>query len=209
MKLNRNSLNKMIVDSIRMDMKGYQLKSRGCSLYKKAGSYFIDMVIGVSGMKSEKIKIVGYVKPYMIDDIFWEVFHMPENSKEPMGLRANGAFKVDPLEVFSKAVEYGEVKHIQMIAKELLSECHEGILNVIAGFERFDDFLLFAGEGKENTLFDYDLVNMLLLIQDNRYEEAKTIAERQMLNKKYGRFQNEGKFIYEWIIEYCSLRIGL
>ena len=35
------------------------------------------------------------VKPFIMDDIFWAVFHMKENSQQPIGLRADGAFTVD------------------------------------------------------------------------------------------------------------------
>lgn len=207
MKLNRNSLNKILLNSIQIDKKEYKLKSRGCSLYKKVDDYFVDIMISISGMQQEYIAVNGFVKPYIIDDIFWEVFHMSDNGKESMGLRANGAFKVDSLNVFSSTVIYGEIENIGTLAKKLLFQCHEEILNVIKQFKSFDDFLIFANNREKKMLFDYNLVTMLLLINEKKYGEARMTAEEMIANGKYGRFKNEGKYIYEHIVDYCNDKI--
>lgn len=205
MKLKRSDLDKIVKDSIRKDMKEYQLKSRGIVLYKREHEYFLSIIICVSGKSQERIQIMGFIKPYIIDDIFWKVFHMPENSKEPMGLRANGAFKIDPLEIFEKSVEYGDIDKIENISRDLLKECHEKISSVLKELDSSDGFLPYVKEKTDGKLglFDYNLVNMLLLINDGKYQEAKVIADEQILNKKYGRFKNEGKFIYEHIVDFC------
>ena len=205
MKLNRSDMNKIVKDSIREDAKYYRLKSRGIVLYKREDDYFLSIIICVSGKNQEKIQITGYIKPFVIDDIFWKVFHMPENSKEPIGLRANGAFKVDPLEVFEKNVEYGSIDEIENISRELLRECHEKISSVLKELDSLSEFLSYAKEKTDEKLglFDYNLVDMLLLINDGKYQEAKMIADEQILKKEYCRFKNEGKFIYEHIVDFC------
>lgn len=59
------------------------------------------MHIGATGLENDIVRIRGYVKPYITDDIFGEVFNMESNSNEPIGLRANGAYKVDGFEAFT------------------------------------------------------------------------------------------------------------
>ncbi len=40
-----------------------------------------------------------YVKPLYIDDLWWDVFEMPSNKKEPMSLRGNGSFALDGVQI--------------------------------------------------------------------------------------------------------------
>jgi len=40
-----------------------------------------------------------YVKPLYIDDLWWDVFEMSSNKKEPMSLRGNGAFALDGVRI--------------------------------------------------------------------------------------------------------------
>ena len=209
MGINRNALNKMMIESIQEDKKQYNLKSKGCILYKKEGDYFVTIIIGITGMRSDEIRVAGYLKPYIIDDIFWDVFHMSDNSKAPMGLRANGAFKVDPLVVFSNTIAYEEAEKIGTIAKDLLHQCHQEIIHVIEEINDMNGFLLFAKDKGETGFFDYDLTCMLLLIHNKKYQEAGKIAEEQLSNGNHGRFKNEGKYIYEHIVDYCNIQLEM
>ena len=58
------------------------------------------MHIGATGLENDIVRIRGYVKPYITDDILGS-FNMESNSNEPIGLRANGAYKVDGFEAFT------------------------------------------------------------------------------------------------------------
>ena len=69
MKLKRKDLDKRISASIKKIEK-YKLKSRGGIYYKKIGQYFIYMHIGATGLENDIVRIRGYVKPYITDDIF-------------------------------------------------------------------------------------------------------------------------------------------
>ena len=205
MKFRKKELDKKLANSIKIDTKNYGLKSRGITLFKKVNDYFIYITIGISGINGEKIAISGYVKPYVVDDVFWKVFNMSKNSEEPMGLRANGAFKIDGATAFLENIEYGDVHNIGDVAKELLKKCYEKLMSIVNEFKNYNDFLEFSKESKSKTLYDYALVNMLLLINEGKYSEARQDAEKNILDNKYGRFRNEGKFIYEHIIDYCNL----
>lgn len=205
MKVNKKTLDKKLKDVIKPYAKEYKLKTRGITLFKKINDYFIYITISISGMNQEKIAITGYIKPLIIDDLFWEVFQMPDNSKEPIGLRANGAFKVDGLTVFSKNMEYKDIDSIDEMAKTLLEECYVEITNLVNQFDSIHDFLVYSEKIENKILYDYNLVKMLLLINDKKYIEAKEEAEKQIKSDKYGRFKNEGKFIYEHIVDYCNL----
>ena len=197
----------MISTSIKEDLKKYKLKSRGGIYYKKIRQYFIYMHIGVTGMENDIVRIRGYVKPYIIDDIFWEVFNMKSNSNEPIGLRANGAYKVDGFEDFYNDVKYGDVESLRDVSKELIGKCYEDLEETVNHFKKFDEFLHFSKSSGKNQLYDYNLFDMLLLINARKYKEAKSIATNLIKKHEYGRFSNEGKNIYEYIVDYCNKHI--
>ncbi|EJQ45435.1 hypothetical protein IEE_02316 [Bacillus cereus BAG5X1-1] len=207
MKLKRKDLDKMISASIKEDLKKYKLKSRGGIYYKKIGQYFIYMYIGATGVENDIVRIRGYMKPYITDDIFWEVFNMKSNSNEPIGLRANGAYKVDGFEAFYSDVKYDDVENLGDVAKELIGKCYEYLEKTVECFENYDDFLSFSKPSNKNQLYDYNLVDMLLLINTRKYTEAKSIAKNLIEKHEYGRFINEEKNIYEYIVDYCNRHI--
>ena len=39
------------------------------------------------------------VKPYFIDDLWWDIFEMPENKKAPKSLRGNGTYAVSGIDI--------------------------------------------------------------------------------------------------------------
>ncbi|WP_368935933.1 hypothetical protein [Bacillus sp. SH8-8] len=207
MKLKRKDLDKKISASIKKELKKYKLKSRGGIYYKKIGQYFIYMHIGATGVENDIVRIRGYVKPYIIDDIFWEVFNMESNSNEPIGLRANAAYKVDGFEAFYNDVKYGDVESLGDVANELIGKCYEYLEQTVESFEGFEDFLSFSKSSDKNQLYDYNLVDMLLLINTGKYKEAKSIAKNLIAKHEYGRFINEEKNIYEYIVDYCNSHI--
>ena len=89
-------LNKELKQSIRSAAKRLKLKSRSERFFDKVGDYLVKYMIDIDFPDNEfRLIIRPYIKPYIIDDIFWEVFDMASNSQAPMSLRAVGAFTVD------------------------------------------------------------------------------------------------------------------
>lgn len=66
---------------------------------------------------------------------------MESNSNEPIGLRANGAYKVDGFEAFYNDVKYGDVESLGDVANELIGKCYEYLEQTVESFEGFEDFL--------------------------------------------------------------------
>lgn len=50
---------------------------------------------------------------------------------------------------------------------------------------------------------------MLINIQNGKYYEARKLAERNISEYKRGRFANKGKYIYEYVVDYCVEREGI
>ena len=82
-----------------------------------------------------------YVKPLYIDDLWWDVFEMPDNKKAPMSLRGNGTFSLDGVKILktpdlfdirAEESEY-ELEKIQKYSDEAIEKIWDNV------FQQFDD----------------------------------------------------------------------
>ena len=206
-------LNKELKQSIRSAAKRLKLKSRSERFFDKVGDYLVKYMIDIKFPDNQfSITIQPSIKPYIIDDIFWEVFDMASNSQAPMSLRAVGAFTVDTFTLPTKIAEKDwtmedlDLEKVESKVFEVLSEVHEEVLKLINSFSSFEDFYAYAVENGP-SLVGYDLIGMLLMIHREQYADALQMAEGLIAKRKQGKYQNKGKWINEYIVDYCKERL--
>lgn len=206
-------LKKELNQCIRVAAKRLKLKSRSERFFDKVGDYLVKYMIDIDFPDNEfRLTIDPYIKPYILDDIFWEVFDMASNSQEPMSLRAVGAFTVDSLSLPYRMVKEDwtmedlDLEKVESKVFEVLSEVHEEVIKLISGFDSFEDFYAYTVENGPR-IAGYDLIGMLLMIHREQYADALQMAEDLIANRKFGGFQNNGKWINEYIVEYCKERL--
>jgi len=82
-----------------------------------------------------------YVKPLYIDDLWWDVFEMPDNKKARMSLRGKGTFSLDGVKILktpdlfdirAEESEY-ELEKIQKYSDEAIEKIWDDV------FQQFDD----------------------------------------------------------------------
>lgn len=187
-------LKKELNQSVRMAAKRLKLKSRSERFFDKIGDYLVKYMIDIKFPDNQfSITIQPSIKPYIIDDIFWEVFDMTSNSQEPMSLRAVGAFTVDSVSLPYKIVKEDwtmdglDLEKVESKVFEVLSEVHEEVLKLINSFSSFEDFYAYAVENGP-SLEGYDLIGMLLMIHREQYADALQMAEGLIAKRKHGKF---------------------
>ena len=207
-------LEKELKQAVRNAAKRLKFKSRSKNVFDKVGDYFVHYMININFPDNKfRVFVSPYIKPYIIDDIFWEVFDMASNSQAPMSLRAIGAFTVDKFSLPDKmatedwAMEDLNLEKVETKVFEVLSETHEEVLKLIDGFLTFEDFYAYAVENSPNPA-RHDLMGMLLMIHREQYQEALQMAEDLIAKHKLGKFQNKSKWINEYIVDYCKERLG-
>ena len=206
-------LEKELKQAIRVVAKKLKLKSRSKNVFDKVGDYFVHYMININ-FPDNKFRVIvsPYIKPYIIDDIFWEVFDMASNSQAPMSLRAVGAFTVDTFTLPTKIAEEDwtmedlDLEKVETKIFEVLSETHEEVLKLIDGFLNFEDFYAYAVENSPNPAL-HDLMGMLLMIHREQYAEALRMAEGLIAKRKFGGFNNKSKWINEYIVDYCKEKL--
>lgn len=206
-------LEKELKQAVRNAAKRLKLKSRSERFFNKVGDYLVKYMIDIDFPDNEfRLIIRPYIKPYIIDDIFWEVFDMASNSQEPMSLRAVGAFTVHDLSLPYKVVredwtmENLDLEKVEVKVFEGLSEAHEEVIKLISGFASFEDFYAYAVENSQNPA-RHDLMGMLLMIHREQYVEALQTAEGLIAKRQLGKFQNKSKWINEYIVDYCKEKL--
>ena len=206
-------LKKELNQCIRVAAKRLKLKSRSERFFDKVGDYLVKYMIDIKFPDNQfSITIQPSIKPYIIDDIFWEVFDMTSNSQEPMSLRAVGAFTVDSVSLSYKIVKEDwtmedlDLEKVESKVFEVLSEVHEEVLKLLNSFSSFEDFYAYAVENGP-SLAGYDLIGMLLMIHREQYADALQMAEGLIAKRKQGKYQNKGKWINEYIVDYCKERL--
>lgn len=193
--------------------KKLQLKSRDWAYFNKVGDYLVSYMMDIAFPDNKfRLKISPYIKPYIFDDIFWEVFDMASNSQEPMSLRAVGAFTVDSLSLPYRMVKEDwtmeglDLEKVESKVFEVLSEVHEEVLKLISSFSDFEDFYTYVVENAPNPA-RHDLMGMLLMIHRKQYAEALQTAEVLIAKRQLGKFQNKSKWINEYIVDYCKEKL--
>lgn len=205
MKITRKELGENINIALKGLIKKYGYKKRSNILYKKCDDYFIIISISATGVNNDLINVRGGVKPYFMDDVFWEVFQMPENLKAPIGLRANGAFTVKELQVYNQSKEIANYSEVEGYTEELLKECNVEVRKIIskAGSD-FKRFIEYSKSVDKQGMYKPALAEMLFDIKEKRYLAAKKLAIYEMENQRYGNLENQGKDIYRHIVEFCE-----
>lgn len=206
-------LEKELKQVIRVVAKKLTLQSRSKNVFDKVGDYFVHYMIDMN-FPDNKFRLIirPYIKPYVIDDIFWEVFDMASNSQAPMSLRAIGAFTVDTFTLPTKIAEEDwtmedlDLEKVETKVFEVLSETHEEVSKLISSFSEFEDFYTYVVENAPNPA-SHDLMGMLLMIHRKQYADALQMAEDLIAKRQLGKFQNKSKWINEYIVDYCKERL--
>lgn len=186
--------------------KGYSMKTISNSIYKKMNNFFFHCFVDVDYIKDEYL-IYGMVnvKPYSLDEIFWDVFDAEENKKSADSLRVNGAYVAPSLPIELVRVELTLDGELEVQCRNFLMSFEktiESYLEQVKDIESFINYHKAEIDERPNKL----LIVLLNIIQ-GRYDEALTIVDNEMKLGKTGGFRAESKSIFEFAKEYCEERL--
>lgn len=133
---------------------------------------------------------------------------MPENSKAPMSLRAEGAFTVKGLQIYNQSKVVSSYVEVAGCVAALLKKCE---IELDEFFDKigadFEEFVSYSKTVEKPGLYKPELADMLLKIKEENYQEANKIAIDEINNQHYGNLENQGKDIYEHVIDFCEEKV--
>lgn len=208
MKITRKEIEKYINEVQKVERKKYGYQKRGHIIFKKYKDFFVSIESYATGMNHDELDIFAAIKPYYFDDVFWEVFKMSENSNEPMGLRANGAFSIWSFELFKGKKVIKDYAEVSPYVIEKIAEYDKKLCEAVDKFggdsKSFIDYM----DTIDNTgMYDKALGKMLYYIKNEQYDKARELATYEIGQNRYGSFVNESKHIYEHVVDYCEERV--
>lgn len=195
---------KLIMTNIKQEAKKQNFKVISNCIYKVVGEYFANAVFWVQFHEDQWTLFLRMnIKAYNYDNLFWDIFGMPENIHARDSLRANGAYVCPPIQWIEKSYEVSTFdlmhKDIENAIKDFQKEINNIIEIIKLQHGNFDSFIL----SQENIL-DEKLLKMIANISKNNYSVAQQMAFREIENGHRGGYKNKGKDVYEYIIEYCN-----
>lgn len=207
--IKRKELNDCVNDVRKTIHKEYGYKIRSGTLYREMEGYFVSVHVYGTGMENNIIHIWATIKPMFFDDVFWDVFKMSENKKEPLSLRAVGAFSVRGLDFFDQKITVEDYDEIPKYIRNLVEKCNQELNELIKTISLdYGEFISLANRTENKGMYEAALGEMLYNIYNGQFLTAYNIAAEEIANHRRGYFQNLGKDIYEHVIDYCRDKMG-
>ncbi len=189
---------KTIINCVKKIAKQNSFKTISNCIYRVDENWVIYAVIWAKDENS-----IGFrwcIKTVELDDVFWDIFDMPDNKNERFSLRIVGAFCC-PSYIFAEK-EY-KIEDMNLLEEQVnsffLSEMEmveEYIKNIRANY---GDFLLYIVE-RDNA---EDLTKLLAYVLLGEYEYVYKTVKSELKKGEDGGFENRGKNIYEYMKKYC------
>ncbi|MEE6452655.1 hypothetical protein RAH41_18990 [Gottfriedia acidiceleris] len=190
--------------------KEFGLKKRSYCLFNKVGDFFVTGVYSTNFTDDNVISISMdcNIKPYIYDDLFWEVFDIKENAKEPMSLRAIGAFvaptySIQVIEIVENSLENIE-DDIRQTVVEFIYTYETFINSIEQSVDNFNNFVL-----QQSDFYHLDLMKMLAYMQGGKFITALNSANDLISKGDTGPLSTGNKGIYEYIVEYCEEKLSI
>ena len=191
-------LNKALPKILREKIKAYPFKKKDFMIWYSKKDLFFDLLITVNVTEEGHCVCSSReaVKPLWLDELLWDFLKMEENKKEPLSLRAVGAFTVTGSEIFACSQELKDWDVCE------LEKCVDGRL------EHFYHSVQTAA-----------VVDFILNIKSNRYHSVLREALTYIHDQKYpealnclkdlgdGAFKNGEISINNAIREFCEEKL--
>ncbi len=154
---------------------------------------------------NENIIMQLYVKPLIIDDLFWEIFNMKEEAaKQPFSFHVVAAFVPYSLSLERFQLPINSAEETEEVLNKAFDRIEEFISEYSVKLKTVSDY--------KNLLSEQKVVNhlncMLCDIAEGDYKSALDRAEERIAAKDMGNFLSvNGGGIYEYVCRYCKEKL--
>lgn len=208
MKLTRKEVNSNTTAKMKELGKKYGYKKRDYALYKVQAEYFASVTICSWLLPKNKVRVMltAEIKPFFFDDLFWEIFQMSDNSKEPISLRAVGAFSFRSLVIHSEERLFEGYDGADEYMENAMKRCDDKITEVVGTLNGdYRKFLGYARTLEHKVVFEQVLAEIFLDIREEKYADAAEKAKLEIQKGNTGGFVDSNrKGIYDYVLCYCN-----
>ncbi len=194
---------KLFYQNIKKLSKAQKWKFKGYFIFKKINDLFFESNFYIN---SKTDKIHGYLayKPYSVDNTFWELTEMPENSEMPLSFRADAAFRVSSYDIYKYDIQIKNVEKPEKEIRALLDTIDKKVELIIARNLGLEDFLNTLEKKKINPV---GVITCLMELEE--YEKALQKIELYRKTDIRSGYNFEGRDFYDLIEKYCNKKMGI
>jgi hypothetical protein len=205
--LNKKELEKVAVSNIKREVKKKGFKTISNCIYKRIDNYFCYSVFWLQYNEDTWfLSLRMNIKPYNYDELFLKILNTSKDLTIRDSLRANGAYACPPIQLGEKLYEISNLEKMELDIEKAINSFEAEIENfnikVKEKFKDFDNFIL-----AQEEILDNKLLKMIANISLENYAIAREMATTEIRNNKRGGYSNEGKDIYQHIVEYCKSKL--
>ncbi len=188
-------LKKTLPKILKEKIKKYKFKKKDYMIWFQEEDMFLTCFINV-GFTTDGRFICDTkenIKPLWIDDLLWDCLNMPSNKKEPLSLRAIGAFTVHGVEIYQRYDELpnGSLQELEGYVEEYLEHFYQTIQ--LVKLDAFYNDLSYSPYHDELRI-------SLTLVHQKKYKEAL----EYLSDKGEGIFCNGNIWINNAIRDFCE-----
>ena len=150
------------------------------------------------------LKVNLYFKPVVLDEIYWEVFHMEDVAAEqPFSFHVRGAFTARGLWLPSWQAELSALEELEAVIEGIFDRAEEKVEE-----NRFPDIASFRRRLEEDPS-RHALNIILCLLLEEKYPEAMEAIRAAMARGDNGSFSRENgrRSIMEDARDWCAARL--
>ena len=178
---------------LKEEISSYKIKKRAYMLYGVNGDMFFTCHINVSAVDNVCLCTVReQIKPIWLDDLNWKLLGMESNSKQPLSLRAVGAFSVLGVNLCfeKKELHTWSADELRLVVSEYVAHFNKSIEN-----GSIDDFVDGLSENNQHNRMQ----KALYLLHEERYADAF-----ELIKDESGSYINGVISINETIRKICQ-----
>ena len=191
--------------------KNLKWKYKDSVIFKVQEGLFFECMISYNRLSKDFSARLAF-KPVALDNLFWEVFDMPENMDQPLSFRTFGAFTVTPFKVQEwKEEVIGSLEQMCRLIIEKCQNCISTILLDVKDISTYVDYLTKSfNEYKIKHTESILNINLELILSNillGNIKNALSLITERLQSGDTGKFvdcrNNTLKGIYEYAKEYC------
>ena len=210
--MKQTELNKLLNSVFRQSAKAHGWESSRGFIYKKSDLLFFSLIIVGQAKQRRLFYRLGF-KLLAFDDLFWKIVSLDENSKQPLGFRAFGAWTAPHTSILEgeKFPADWETESIQPAVNEMFALCEPEAEKVSQSIHGLDDNLRvieeFHGRLKDqhpNAVSNIWVERLLTSILKREYDVSEEIIHDRMKSHDSGGFKVGSKSFYELAKEHLQ-----
>jgi len=174
-------------------------------VYKFVGDFVYVAILSIPPVDAGKnLRIDFFYKPWILDEVFWDVFNVIEGPKQPMSFHVQGAFTAPLVLVENYKVAVSSIEDMDTIYGAVLGELDGKIEEHHQRVYDLKTFLL------DLESYKHQFLNRILAeIYQQRYRAAIDLLEIAIFQGETGGFADSSqKNILQYALGYCQKLIN-